>query len=77
MRHDEIEHRGRMYGDDWNENDILEIYLDLDDLTLSFAQNGKDCGVAFENIDKCQYRVAVWMYGGDTGLEYIPDDYKK
>lgn len=37
--------------------DIIEIILDLNQQTLSFICNGKDVGVAFDNVDKTEYRM--------------------
>lgn len=50
----------RGYNCYWNKNgDILEMILDLENDTLRFILNDKDCGVAFRNIKKTQYRLAL------------------
>ena len=42
-----------------NQDDILEIKLDLNEKTVGFKINDKDFGVAFGNIRKTQYRLAL------------------
>ena len=39
--------------------DILEIILDLNQGTIQFIVNDKDCGIAFRNIKKTSYRLAI------------------
>ena len=51
----------KRYGEKCTTNDIIDMYLDLDKLELSYAINGKNYGVA-HNIDKCQYRACINMY---------------
>jgi len=50
------------------EGSILEVVLNLNDLTISFIINGKDYGIAYSNIEKKHYRIAVCVYY--TGLEF-------
>ena len=45
------------------QDDILEITLDLNQLTLSFKVNDKDYGIAFSNIRKTQYRLVLSALG--------------
>ena len=42
--------------------DIVEMHCDMNQLGLSFMVNGVDSGLAFENIDKTVYKVAVNLY---------------
>merc|ERR1712048_731827 len=39
--------------------DIIEMICDFNKLTLRYKINDKDCGIAFNNIQKCAYRAAV------------------
>ena len=39
--------------------DILEIVLDLNERTVRFILNDEDCGVAFKDIKKTHYRLAL------------------
>ena len=53
-------HTADNYECEWkNEGDILEIILDLDQRTLRFAVNGKDCGIAFRDVKQTSYRLAL------------------
>ena len=46
-------------------NDILEIVLDLNDGTLRFILNDKDCGIAFNKVLKdAKYRLALTCLRG-------------
>ena len=50
----------------WNkEGDILEMTLDLNERTLSFKVNDEDYGVAFEDIEEREYRLAFGGYKCD------------
>ena len=42
------EYRSRAY----SENDIIEVILDLNKRTISFTKNGKEFGVAWNNVPK-------------------------
>ena len=77
MFHDKIEDSVKRYMDRCKKDDILDMYLNFNDLTLSFALNGENKGVAFKGIDNCQYRVAVWMFGQHSQIEYIPDNIER
>eukprot|EP01084_Bolivina_argentea_P019532 36303_1 len=56
------------YGVKWHKhNDILDMYLDLNQGELSFVINNKGCGVAFKDIDtKTSYRMMMKLYSGDS-----------
>ena len=41
------------------EGDTIELYLDMDNKTLSYTVNGNDYGVAFKDIEEGNYRLAV------------------
>jgi len=38
------------YGEYWNQGDIIGTVLDLDSKTISYYRNGKDLGIAFNNV---------------------------
>ena len=45
-------------------NDMIEMILDFNQLTLSYIINGNDRGdesIAFGHVDECEYRAAVGM----------------
>ena len=52
----------RAYGVDCTDGDIIKMILNMNDLTLSYAINGKNYGVAFTNIDKTSYKAVIYMY---------------
>ena len=49
------------YGVSCKAGDIIDMFLDLDALTLSFSINDIDYGVAFKNIENTSYRMALDM----------------
>ena len=51
---------GRDYGIKCKDGDIIDMYLDMNNLTLSFAINNKHYGKAFD-IEDTPYRLAVMM----------------
>merc|ERR1712228_1023042 len=53
---------GDNYGVRCKSGDVVEMTLDLDRRTLSFAVNEKDYGVAFNEIAEGEYRAAVTLY---------------
>ena len=59
------------YGTKKVENgDYIDMYLDLDELTLSYAINDQDCGKAFD-IEDTAYRMAVNMRHVGTCLRLL------
>ena len=69
------------YGDDngtkpsWGDRnvktgDIVQVILDLINFELLFDLNGKSQGVAFKNIEQCDYVVAAYIFqkGDSMGL---------
>merc|ERR1712039_294224 len=50
------------YGPHCKGGDIVEMILDLEQRTLRYKVNDSDNGVAFENIEKTEYKAAIWMY---------------
>ena len=60
---------GRLTHRRWSERgvkatsgDIVEMHCDMNELRLSFFVNGMDTRLAFQNIDKTEYKVAVNLY---------------
>eukprot|EP00474_Spongospora_subterranea_P006862 CRZ07320.1 hypothetical protein [Spongospora subterranea] len=58
---------GAKYGDQMNVNDVVGIILDLDKRSMSYTLNGKDLGVAFDEIptDHCLYPSVSFYHRGD------------
>ena len=52
------------------EGDVLEMTLDLNELTISYALNGQDFGVAFHNIKPRNYRLA-WSTFNAKGAVFL------
>ena len=46
--------------------DVVTIHLDLDDRTLGYSKNDEYLGIAFENVKKSSYRLAISMYHSAT-----------
>lgn len=57
----------------WNKSgDILEITLDLNEKTISFKLNDEDFGIAFRNVVKTNYRLAISVTnGGGSSFELL------
>ena len=51
--------------------DIIEMILDLDNYKLSYIINEKDQGIAFENVEPTEYKVAVTLYEYDDKISLI------
>ena len=49
---------GPKYGSRCNEGDIIEIIIDLEVFTLRYAINDQDQGIAFNDVEDTEYRVA-------------------
>eukprot|EP01084_Bolivina_argentea_P122590 217218_1 len=47
-------------------NDIISVILDLNKCTLSFKKNGKNLGIAYKNLPKMAYKLAIYSYN-DSG----------
>ena len=56
------EPKWRLYGKCCNSGDIVEMILDLDERTVSYTINGKDYGIADDNIEQTEYRAGVTLY---------------
>ena len=55
------------YGDRWAAGDVISVGIDMDAGTISYWQNGKALGVAFENIKR---RIANGAYLPGISLSY-------
>ena len=51
--------------------DVVEMTLDLEECTLSYAVNGESCGVAFDGIERAEYRAAVTLYDDRDTVKLI------
>lgn len=61
-----------VYGDRaCKEGDIIEMILDLNKLQLRYNLNGECQGIAFENVEKCEYIVGIEIYGRDNILQLL------
>ena len=61
---------GKTYGVILNKGAIIEMILDLEQLTLSYIIDGKDYGKAFD-VEKCKYRAAVCMYNKENAITLL------
>ena len=59
----------KSYGESCSDNDIIEMKLDFNDLSLSYKIKGKDFGKAFD-IKEGRYRAAVglWNYNEEQKI---------
>ena len=55
-------HDLRQYGKTCVDGDIVDMILNMEERTLSFKINDTDYGVAFSDIEKTEYKAAVFMY---------------
>ena len=53
------------------EGDIIEMVLDLNKLEIRFILNDKDQGVAFEDIEKTDYKAAVDIWKGTDTIQLL------
>ena len=53
------------------------MYVDFNKLQLKFIINGKDQGIAFENIKRGKYKAAIDFYNQDDSVTLISSDYKR
>ena len=66
---------GREYGCPFvNEGDIIEVYLSLEERTLSYRIIGVGFGVAFDCLDKKRYCLAVTFCGNGNQIELMRYD---
>eukprot|EP01084_Bolivina_argentea_P198612 340052_1 len=53
----------------WRDGDIVDIYVNMKLMTLSFAYNGISLGVASKNLPKERYRFALTLLYQDDEVE--------
>lgn len=63
---------GKEYGVNPKNGSIIEMILDLDNLTLSYIIDGKDYGKAFD-IEKGKYRLGLYMRVEGDSLTLMPN----
>ena len=74
LNYDDVKSRirgSKDYGQVCSTGDIIDVYLDFNERTLSFSINNKDYGVAFDNIKTGDYRFGVTLTGKGTSLQLI------
>ena len=52
----------REYGPQCKNGDVIEMILDLEQMTMRYKVNGVDLGIAFEEVEKTEYKAAIFMY---------------
>eukprot|EP01084_Bolivina_argentea_P296856 511338_1 len=61
----------RHYGKECVIGDIIDMCVDMDNLTIEYCINEKNYGIAF-HITKGKYRVAVSMVGKTEVIQFLP-----
>eukprot|EP01084_Bolivina_argentea_P209045 356180_1 len=64
--------KGGAYGVECKSGDIVDMFLNFDDLTLKYSVNDKDMGVAF-NITNTPYRAAIFTCDKGSAVELLYD----
>ena len=54
-----------------SDNDTISMCLDLDQLTLSYSVNDQDKIMGFTEIEKTEYKAAVYTYWLDCSVQLI------
>lgn len=68
--------KGSTYGESFGESDVISVYLDLQNMRINFALNGKDQGVVHRNINhlgntSTKLRLSVTINSAKTSAEII------
>ena len=61
----------KSYGEGFDVGDIISVILDMDNLTLRFEKNGKDQGIAYENLEKVGYIFGISTHNIGDEWEWI------
>ena len=59
------------YGQICVAGDVIEMHLDLKHLTLKYDINNIEYGIAFENIEECEYKAAVCIEGEGYSIRLL------
>ena len=59
------------YGMECKERDVIEMELDLNNLTFEYIINGKNYGIAFDNTENCNYRAAVTIFSDSSSTSLL------
>ena len=59
------------YGKQAKDGDIVQMIVDLDNMTLRYSINGEDQGIAHKDIPQNRYRVAVYLYKKGCKIELL------
>ena len=51
--------------------DIIDMYLDLDNLKMSFGVNGVNYGSAYDNMEKTEYKMGITLSRIGTAIELL------
>ena len=64
------------YGESFKKaDDVIDVYLDLNEGTLSYGINGTDYGVAFDDVDvDKEYRLFLIISGEGTSFQILSYD---
>ena len=72
VNYQQISARWSRYGHrDCKAGDIIQMILNLNDWTLRYILNGKDLGVAWNNIEKTTYKAVVSANNKDDSIEFV------
>ena len=55
-------HTAQVYGERYVDGDTIEMCVDLKNYQLSYTLNDKDLGIAYNNLYKSRYKLAVALY---------------
>eukprot|EP01083_Nonionella_stella_P157621 511932_1 len=66
-------HPGQAYGNLIKTGDVIDMFVDMNALTLSYHHNGSDCGKAFD-IDRTEYKAAVTFYSHENSIQLVSFD---
>ena len=59
------------YGIKCTKDDVIEMYLNMNEGLLGFIINDKDYGKAFDIDTRCQYRAVVSMWDNGTEIQLL------